>query len=341
MYGLRNFEGADFATLARQLPGGCGDTLRELEGHPGGLHGVIVDDPRGRVCACLVAVRHAMVTATRTIGLGIVRLAHVAQEARIGGIHSLLFELDRAFAERFEGPESPFQAVVGCFDEQDIWWLRRHCDYEPIAQSLTFEGAVAAATGQNGGQADVVIEVVTAAAIASMEFVGGPATGIRRSRELLAHGAGQPGRTAWIARRGPQVAAWAVVRDEGEAVVLEDHAIDWGDAALAAPLLAAMARGRRLRTTRWTNQESEFVALQAAGLRIRGPEHLIAARVSAFGIAPASLAEFASFGEADVGTNALPRLSHHECIATPPPPGTRSTQGDHRRSGTKGEHQSR
>jgi hypothetical protein len=340
MYRLREFEQGDLDALAGALPDSCGDTARELGGHPAPMHGVIVEGPRGGVAACLVALRHELVTDTRTIGLGIVRLAHVAEEARIGGIHSLLFEVDRAFAERFEGPERAFQAVVGQWHEQDVWWLRRLCDYEPIAQSITFEGPVGPASiGSGTGADDLVVEAVEPAAVASMAFPAGPATGLRRSRESFAHGARQPGRRAWIARRSAQVLAWAVLRDEATAV-LEDHTIDWRDGRTARALLAAAAAGRRLRATRWTNQEGEFATLQAAGLRVRGPERLIAARVSAFGIAPASLAEFASFGDSDVGSRALPRLSHSECVATPPPPGTRSTHGDHRRSSSR-EHQPR
>ena len=143
-------------------------------------------------------------------------------------------------------------------------------------------------------------------------------------------------------RRGDQVVGWAVLRSAGEEAVLEDHWIDWHEPALAQTMLAAVARDHAtLRVTRWSHHEAEIAALQTAGLRIRGPEHLIAARVSAFGIAPASIAEFASFGEFDVGATGLPQLSHNERITTPPPPGTQSTRGDHRRNSKNRKIQSR
>ena len=319
--------------LGRELVG-CGDAARDLRGHPTGLCGVVVEDPRGRLCGCIVAARHELVTSTRTIGLGIVRMAHVMNEGRIGGVHSLLFELDCAFAERFEGPERAFQAVVAQWDEADLWWFRRLRDYEPIAASLLFEGPVAAARAP----ADVAVERVGVDTAAGLEPDAVPSTGtvtgVRRSRDSFAHAARRPGRRAWIARRGAQVVAWATARHDATAIVLEDHMIGWRDAPLATALLAAMADGfPLLRTTRWTDDEAELKALQAAGLRIRGPEQPIAARVSAFGLAPATVAEFASFGESDVGARALPQLSHNDRICTPPPPGTRDTQGDHRRSG--------
>jgi hypothetical protein len=341
VYRLRDFAVDDLPLLGRELPG-CADTSRDLRGHPGGLCGVVVEDPRGRIAGCIVAARHELVTATRTIGLGIVRVAHVMNEGRIGGVHSLLFELDCAFAERFEGPDRALQAVVAQWDEADVWWFRRLRDYEPIAASLWFEGPVAAARAP----ADVAVENTDVDAIAGLEFgtvpVAGPVTGVRRSRESFVHAARRPGRRAWLARRGAQVVAWAVARSDATGAVLEDHAIDWRDAPLGTALLAAVAGGQpSLRTTRWTDHEPELAALQAAGLRIRGPEQPIAARVSAFGLAPATVAEFASFGESDVGARALPRLSHNERIVTPPPPGTRNTQGDHRRSRGNHPHQPR
>ncbi|HEU4418009.1 MAG TPA: hypothetical protein VFT55_03670 [Planctomycetota bacterium] len=336
MYRLRDFVVDDLPLLGCLLPGAA-DTARDLRGHPGGLCGVVVEDPRGRICGCIVAARHELVTATRTIGLGIVRMAHVMNEGRVGGVHSLLFELDCAFAERCEGPDRALQAVVAQWDEADVWWFRRLRDYEPIAASLGFEGPVAAAKAP----ADVVVEGAGADAIAELEFGTGPVTGVRRSRESFAHAAGRPGRRAWIARRGAQVVAWATARNDAAGAVLEDHTIDWRDVPLATALLAAVAGGRPLRTTRWTDDEAELAALQAAGLRIRGPEQLIAARVSAFGLAPATVAEFASFGESDVGARALPRLSHNDRILTPPPPGTRNTQGDHRRRAGNHPHQPR
>lgn len=337
MYRLRDFEPDDLRTLARELPDQA-HAVREVEQHPGGLHGVVVEDPRARLCACLVAARHELVTDTRTIGLGIVRVAHVVKEARIGGIHGMLFDLDGSFAERFEGPERAFQAVVGRWHEHDVWCLRRLRDYEPIAQSLCFEGPVAPARPVG----DVAVAAVEPGAVASLELRSDAGTGVRRSRESFLHRAGLPGRSTWVARRGGAVVAWAIARIGAGGAVLEDQAIDWRDAPLAAALLAAVGEGQpALHTTRWTNQEAELAALQAAGLRLRGPEQLIAARVSAFGIAPASLLDFASFGELDVGARALPRLSHNECLVTPPPPGTQSTQGDHRRRRTNGTHEPR
>ena len=336
MYRLRDFVVDDLPLLGCLLPGAA-DTARDLRGHPGGLCGVVVEDPRGRICGCIVAARHELVTATRTIGLGIVRMAHVMNEGRIGGVHSLLFELDQAFAERCEGPERALQAVVAQWDEADVWWFRRLRDYEPIAASLGFEGPVAAAKAP----ADVVVEGAGADAIAELEFGTAAVTGVRRSRESFVHAARRPDRRSWIARRGAQVVAWATARNDAAGAVLEDHTIDWRDVPLATALLAAVAGGRPLRTTRWTDDEAELAALQAAGLRIRGPEQLIAARVSAFGLAPATVAEFASFGESDVGARALPRLSHNDRILTPPPPGTRNTQGDHRRRAGNHPHQPR
>jgi len=337
VYRLRDFVVDDLPLLGRELPP-CADTARDLRGHPGGLCGVVVEDPRGRICGCIVAARHELVTATRTIGLGIVRVAHVMNEGRIGGVHSLLFELDCAFAERCEGPERALQAVVAQWDEADVWWFRRLRDYEPIAASLGFEGPVAAARAP----ADVVVESACADTIAGLEFGTGPVTGVRKSRESLVHAARRPGRGVWIARRGAQVVAWATARNDATGAVLEDHMIDWRDAPLATALLAAVNGGQpSLRTTRWTDDEAELKALQAAGLRIRGPEQQIAARVSAFGLAPATVAEFASFGESDVGARALPRLSHNDRIITPPPPGTRNTHGDHRRSRGHHPHQPR
>jgi hypothetical protein len=341
VYRLRDFVVDDLPVLGRELPGNA-DTARDLHGHPGGLCGVVVEDPRGRLCGCLVAARHELVTTTRTIGLGIVRMAHVMNEGRVGGVHSLLFELDNAFAERFEGPERAFQAVIARWEEADLWWFRRLRDYEPFAASLLLEGPVAAARAP----ADVSVESVAADTIAGLARdlgpAPGPATGVRRSWESFVHAARRPGRRAWIARRGAQVVAWATARHDATAAVLEDHVIDWRDAPLAAALLAAVAgAGQLLRTTRWTDDEAELKALQAAGLRIRGPEQPLAARVSAFGLAPPTVAEFASFGESDVGARALPHLSHNDRICTPPPPGTRNTQGDHRRSHGNHPHQPR
>src|SRR5262245_51108168 len=197
-------------------------------------------------------------------------------EGRIGGVHSLLFELDCAFAERFEGPERAFQAVVAQWAEADLWWFRRLRDYEPIAASLLFEGPVAAARTP----ADVAVESVGADTTAGLEpdtvpatgAVTGTVTGVRRSWDSFVHAARRPGRRAWIARRGAQVVAWATARHDATAAVLEDHLIDWRDAPLATALLAAAAGGwPLLRTTRWTDDEAELAALQAAGLRIRGP----------------------------------------------------------------------
>ncbi|MCU0865525.1 MAG: hypothetical protein MUC36_17205 [Planctomycetes bacterium] len=333
MYRLRPFEPTDLHLLAREVTG-TADTTDALAGHPGGLFGVVVEAPRARLAAALVAVRHELVTPTRTLGVGIVRLAHVDEPARIGGIHSLLFELDSAFAERFEGPDQPFQAVVAQWEEQDLWWFRRLRDHEPIAASLSLTGVVAAVAPPDG----VVIEPLAAAAIELLAFGAGAGTGLRRTREHLLHGARQRGCTAFVARRGSAVIGWAIVRRAGAEVVLEHCALDWAEVALVRAVLAAAAGGAVLRAVRWTEQAGELVALQAAGLRVAGPERVVAARISAFGLAPASIAEFASFGPAEVGASPLPRLTYNECIVTPPPPGQRSTQGDHRRSGNRQVH---
>jgi hypothetical protein len=117
--------------------------------------------------------------------------------------------------------------------------------------------------------------------------------------------------------------------------VVEQCSLDWNDVGLVKAVLGAAAGGAVLRVVRWTEQGAELVALQAAGLRVSGPERVVAARISAFGLAPASIAEFASFGPAEVGALPLPRLTYNECIVTPPPPGQRSTQGDHRRRGNR------
>ena len=68
MYRLRDFVVDDLPVLGCLLPGNS-DTARDLCGHPGGLCGVVVEDPRGRLCGCIVAARHELVAATRTIGL--------------------------------------------------------------------------------------------------------------------------------------------------------------------------------------------------------------------------------------------------------------------------------
>jgi hypothetical protein len=333
MYRLRPFEPTDLRLLAREVPGAA-DTVDALAGHPGGLFGVVVEDPRARLAAALVAVRHELVTPTRTLGVGIVRLAHVVEPARIGGIHSLLFELDSAFAERFEGPDQPFQAVVAPWEEQDLWWFRRLRDHEPIAASLVFTGMVAAAAPPDG----ITIEPLSAAAIEALAAGAGPAIGLRCTREHLLHGARRDGCTAFVAHRDGSIQGWVLVRRHGTVVELEQVAVDWSRLPLVKALLAAAAGGAVLRAVRWTEQAAELVALQAAGLRVSGPERVVAARISAFGLAPASIAEFASFGPAEVGASPLPRLTYNECIVTPPPPGQRSTQGDHRRSGNRQVH---
>ena len=334
MYRLRDFELPDLRLFERELPG-VADVVRELDGAPAEPCGVVVEDPRDRLCGCLVATRHELVTNTRTVGLGIVRIAHVADTARIGGVHGLLFEMDSAFAARCEGPERAFQAVVARWDERDLWWFRRLRDYEPIAASLTFAGAVAPASAPAG----VAIEAVAPAVAAALDFGDVAATGVRRTRDAFDHAARRSGRRALIARRDGVVIAWAIVRDDG---VLEDHSIDWRDGALAPAMLAAAAHGHTsLRATRWTDQPAELAALQAAGLRVAGPEHVIAARVSAFGLAPATIAEFASLGETDVGARALPHSTHNDQVLLPPPPGTRSTHGDHRRTHGNHQHQPR
>ena len=352
MYQLRDFEPDDLSAIARDLPAYAA-TAREIQSHPGGLSGVIVHDARERIAGCLVAVCHQLVTNTRTIGLGIVRIAHIAEEARIGGIHSLLLELDSAFSERFEGSDKRFQAMIAQWHEEDIWCLRRLRDYEPVAQSLTFAGVVTPQRAPEG----VTIAKLSAAELSGeqrMCFDEGPTAGVQRTAAMLHHGVSQPGRQGWLARRGEQVVGWAVARvdrgtdsgangqADGDEAVLEDHWIDWHEPPLAAAMLAAVAADHKtLRVTRWSHHEAEIAALQTAGLRIRGPENLIAARVSAFGIAPASLAEFASLGEMDVGATGMPQLSRNERIVTPPPPGTQSTRGDHRRSSANRKIQSR
>lgn len=338
MYRLREFQSDDLSSIAQELPAHA-ETAKQLEQHPGGLSGVIVRDARDRIAGCLVAAGHQVATNTRTIGLGVMRIAHIAPEARIGGIHSLLLELDADFSERFEGSDNVYQAMIAQWHEEDVWCLRRLRDYEPVAQSLTFVGPVVA----KAPPADVQIAKVSAAELSEgVGFDALPQSGVQRTAAMMYHGAAQPGRSAWVARRGAQVLAWAVVYSDANTAVLEDHCIDWRESELAGALLSAVAAGHdALRATRWTHHEAEIAALQTAGLRIRGPENLIAARVSAFGIAPASLAEFASLGEFDVGVSPLPRLSHNERIVTPPPPGTQSTRGDHRRSSKNRKVQSR
>lgn len=327
MFRLREFEIGDLDGVARELPHHA-DAVEQLREHPGGLHGVIVHDVRDRIAGCLVAAGYRLATNTRTIGLGAMRIAHIGKELRIGGIHSLLLEMDADFSERFEGAEKAFQAMVAQWHEEDVWCLRRLRDYEPVAQSLTYAGPVTQKV-----QLDGVAITKFDPADAGLPFDDGPEAGVMRTAAMLHHGAQLPGREAWVARRDDRVVAWAVRRTEGDEAVLEDHWIDWREQDLAAAMLIAVASERAsLRVTRWSHHEHELAALQTAGLRIRGPERLVAARVSAFGIAPSSLAEFASLGERDVGAACLPQLSHNELITTPPPPGTQSTRGDHRRS---------
>lgn len=326
MYRLRNLEPADVDAIARAFPDHAA-TVPMLGDAADGLHGVVVTDARARLCAVLAAERRECVTPARTLGVGIVRLATMRPELRIGGVHSLLVAIDEAFAERCEGPDRAFQVVVARWDEQDVWWFRRQRDYEPIAASIEFAGHVAPAVPPAG----VRLTVVAAAAIDAAAVDLGAVMGLRRTGELLRRRAALPGRRTVVGQRDGRVVAWAIGRDRDEAVELEDVAVDWGDQPLTAALLAAVAGARPLRVTRWTDQEPEVAAWQAAGLRLAGPEHLLAARVSAFGLAPPTIAEFASFGALDVGAAPLPRLTLNERIVTPPPPGTRSTQGDHRR----------
>jgi hypothetical protein len=331
MYRLRDFEAADLPTIERELPSHA-EIARELRGQPAPLHGLIVHDPRDRVVGLLVAVRHELVTNTRTIGLGIVRLAYIQEQARIGGVHSMLHELDTAFAERFEGPDKVFQAMIAQWHEQDVWCLRRLRNYEPIAQSLSFVGRVRGIEAP----ADVAVRELTAAdldADGGITFDAGPDMGMRRTAAMLRAAAARDGRRAWILQRGRAVLGWAVRRLDGAEAVVEAHWIPWYDAPLAAALVAPMmADAEALRVTRWTSDPNEFAGMQDVGLCVSGPERVVSARVSAFGMAPPSLADFASLGVADVGDEPLPQLSYNERITTPPPPGTPSTRGDHRRS---------
>lgn len=326
MYRLREFTIADLPTLRRELPDQA-DDIDRLAGRPDGSFGLVVEDPRRRVCACLVAARRRLTGDKRDIDLGIVRVAHVRKEARIGGAHSLLFELDAAFAELFEGPDRAVQAVVARWDERDVWWFRRLRGFEPIAASTQFAGLVAVPPDAP----ELRVERFEAGRVEPGDLSVGGGAGLCRCPESLLHAALLPGRRASVVRRDARVVAWAVARDENAGVVVEDVAVDWTDQRLVVTLLAAVAGGHPLRTTRWTDQAAELAALQAAGLRLGGPEHLLAARVSASGLAPVTIGQSGSFGEADVGARALPRLTHNDCIVTPPPPGTRDTATDHRR----------
>jgi hypothetical protein len=298
-----------------------------LGAHPAGFAGVLATDARGAAIGHVGASPVPLRIDGRERRGGRLAISFVDPLHRVGGTHGLGPALVREFLAT-----SGFDLVFGWLDEADWWALRVHHGFVAVGTSVELARPAGPLAGPEPAARAVPADE---AALERWEspLVGG-GDGTRRDGRLVAFRLGGPwtGDLAWLVRRGDDVVACAVARENGGRRLLLDWAVESGDVDAASALLRAVTGGGRCAVTapRWTSSEwTTWLGLQ--GFRVRaGDERVLAARLIAPGLDAQKLRESWPVLAADAGVAPIARLLADEDVVTPPPPGTETGRGPHR-----------
>lgn len=252
---------------------------------------------------------------------------------RVGGVHSLLLELDETLREAFDDADR-LAATVGLWDEAD-WWFWRHVrGHEALTTSVDFVRP-ANATAQAGGERTVRVrrDESTADAIAELTHEGRGECAVVRCGQSIRWRASAPYAKGVVWSVGPTEAirALAITRDTPTCRQILDLSFA-DDEDAAAALLHALAEDVRLpvRTTLWTADFFTLMVLQRAGFRVAaGREHYVGVRAVLPRLNQQWLANHWTITPADVGEVPMPRLTVGERIVLPAPAGTTSGRARH------------